>query len=59
MYVDGVYVATIDLYRSTTRSRVVLYNRAWSVPGVHTVKLFVSGTSGRPRIDIDGFAVLR
>ena len=59
VYVDGVYAATIDLYRSTSRSRVVLFSRAWSVPGVHTVKLFVSGTSSRPRIDIDGFGVLR
>ena len=59
VYVDGVFAATIDLYRSTSRSRVVLFSRAWSTPGVHTVKLFVSGTSGRPRVDIDAFGVLR
>jgi hypothetical protein len=59
VYVDGVYAATIDLYRSTSRSRVVLFSRAWSTPGVHTVKLFVSGTAGRPRVDIDAFGVLR
>ena len=59
VYVDGVFAATIDLYRSTSRSRVVLFSRVWTTPGVHTVKLFVSGTSGRPRVDIDAFAVLR
>jgi hypothetical protein len=59
VYVDGVYAATIDLYRSTSRSRVVLFSRTWSASGVHTMKLFVSGTPGRPRVDIDAFAVLR
>lgn len=59
VYVDGVYAATIDLYRSSSRSRVVLFSRSWPTPGVHKVKLFVSGTSGRPRVDIDAFPVLR
>ncbi len=59
VYVDGVYAGTIDLYRSSSRSRVVLFSRAWSTKGVHRVKLIASGTSGRPRVDIDGFAVLR
>jgi subtilisin family serine protease len=59
VYVDGVYVQTIDLYRSTSRSKVVLFSRSWSTPGVHSVKLLVSGTSGRPRIDVDAFPVIR
>lgn len=59
VYVDGVYVQTIDLYRSTSRSKVVLFSRSWSTPGVHSVKLIVSGTSGRPRVDIDAFPVIR
>jgi subtilisin family serine protease len=57
VYVDGVFVATIDLYRSTARSRVVLFSQSWPTAGIHSVKLFVSGTSSRPRIDIDGWAV--
>jgi subtilisin family serine protease len=59
VYVDGVYAATIDLYRSTSRSRVVLFSRSWPTAGIHKVKLFVSGTPGRPRVDIDAFPVLR
>ena len=59
VYVDGVYVQTIDLYRSTSRSKVVLFSRSWSTPGLHSVKLLVSGTSGRPRIDVDAFPVIR
>jgi hypothetical protein len=58
VYVDGTFVATIDLYRSTARARVVLFSRSWTTAGVHSVKLFVSGTTSRPRIDIDGWAVL-
>ncbi len=59
VYVDGAYAETIDLYRSSARARVVVFSRSWSTPGVHTVKLFVSGTGGRPRIDIDAFPVIR
>jgi subtilisin family serine protease len=59
VYVDGVFVQTIDLYRSTSRAKVVLFSRSWSTPGVHSVKLIVSGTSGRPRVDVDAFPVIR
>ena len=59
VYVDGVFIQTIDLYRSTSRSKVVLFSRSWSTPGVHSVKLIVSGTSGRPRVDVDAFPVIR
>jgi hypothetical protein len=59
IYVDGALVSTIDLRRSVARNRVVLFSRSWSTPGTHTVKVVVVGTSGRPRIDIDGFAVIR
>lgn len=59
VYVDGAYIQTIDFYRSTSRARVVVFSRSWSTPGVHSVKLIVSGTSGRPRVDIDAFPVIR
>jgi subtilisin family serine protease len=59
VYVDGVLASTIDLRRSVARNRVVLFSRAWATPGTHTVKLVVVGTTGRPRVDIDGFAIIR
>jgi hypothetical protein len=59
VYVDGVLVSTIDLYRSTSQSRVVLFSRAWSTVATHTVRVVVLGTAGRPRVDIDGFAIVR
>jgi len=59
VYVDGVLVSTIDLYRSTSQSRVVLFSHAWSTVATHTVRVVVVGTAGRPRVDIDAFAIAR
>ena len=59
IYVDGVLKSTIDLRRSSTQNRVVLYSASWTTVATHTVRVVVVGTSGRPRIDIDGFAVAR
>ncbi len=59
IYVDGVYVQTIDLRRSATQSRVVIFSRSWPTTAAHTIKLVVVGTAGRPRVEIDAFAILR
>ena len=59
VYVDGVYVGTIDFHRSSSQSKVVVFNTSWSMNGAHTVKLVVAGTAGHPRVDVDAFAVLR
>ena len=59
LYVDGAYVSTINLYRSSSAPRIVVAARSWSVSGSHTVKLVVVGTAGHPRVEIDAFAILR
>ena len=59
IYVDGAYVQTIDLNRSSYQSRIVVFGKSWSEVGSHTVKVVVVGTAGRPRVDIDAFAILR
>jgi hypothetical protein len=59
VYVDGAYVKTVDLYRSSTQSKVVVFNQSWTANGLHSVKLVVVGTSGRPRVEVDAFAILR
>jgi hypothetical protein len=59
VYVDGTYVQTINLYRSSTQSRTVVFNKSWPTNAVHTVKLVVVGTAGHPGVDIDAFAILR
>ena len=59
IYVDGVLTSTIDLRASSTQNRIVLFSKSWTTIATHTVRVVVVGTSGRPRVDIDGFAVLR
>ena len=58
IYVDGVLTTTIDLRRTSSQNRV-LFSKSWTTVAAHTVRVVVVGTSGRPRIDIDGFAVAR
>jgi hypothetical protein len=58
VYVNGTLVRTIDLRTSTTRYRQVVFTRDVTY-GTYTVKVVVAGTSGRPRVDVDGFMVLR
>jgi hypothetical protein len=59
VYIDGVHVRTVDLYRSSTSYRVLAFSHWFSWYGTHTIKLVGLGTSGRPRVDLDAFAVIR
>jgi alpha-tubulin suppressor-like RCC1 family protein len=59
IYVNGAYVATVNLYATTAKYRVLAWQKTWSTSGTRTVKLVVVGTSGRPRVDLDAFAVLK
>jgi Zn-dependent alcohol dehydrogenase len=42
-----------------TSYRQVVYSRAWSSYGTHTLKLVVVGTAGRPRGELDAFEIVR
>jgi subtilisin family serine protease len=57
--VDGVAAATVDLYRASARPRVVVFGRSWTSTASHRIRIEVVGTTGRPRVDLDGFVVLR
>jgi subtilisin family serine protease len=60
VYLNGTYLRTVDLYSSAaTARRVVLAMHGFNPAGTNKVEIRVVGTSGRPRIDIDGFVVLR
>ena len=59
IYVDGVYIKTVDTVASTTQYRYLAYSKTWAAAGSHTIKLVVVGTAGRPRVDFDAFAVLK
>jgi subtilisin family serine protease len=56
VYLDGVLVTTLDL-SGTTMYRYVAWQKTWSTVGTRTVRLVNVGTTGRPRIDLDAFAV--
>jgi hypothetical protein len=59
IYVDGVYVTTIDTRSSSSIYRSIVWTRAWSSVGTHVIKLVVVGTAGRPRVDLDAFIALK
>src|SRR6185312_16029086 len=44
LYVDGVYVSTVDLHRSSWTPRIVVAARSWSSSGTHSVRLVSLGT---------------
>ncbi|MGH3074697.1 MAG: hypothetical protein ACRDQC_07220 [Gaiellales bacterium] len=59
VFVDGQLKATVDLGvqpGSFTR-RQTAYQQSWPASGTHTIRIVIVGTTGRPRVDIDGFAV--
>ena len=58
IYVDGVYVTTVDLYRSSARFRVLVFTRTWTTSRAHTLKVIVAGTKNRPRFDVDAFVIV-
>ena len=57
VYVDGVLKATVDLYASVTVPKGLVWTANYATSATRTVKIKVLGTSGRPRVDVDGFAV--
>jgi len=59
VYVDGVLVGTVDLYATTVQPARLVFVRSWTSVGTHSVTARVSGTTGRPRVEVDAFALLR
>jgi hypothetical protein len=57
VYVDGVLKATIDLFASRSRTQVVVWSMNFSASVKRTVTIKVLGTTGRPRVSVDGFVV--
>ncbi len=59
VWLDGSKLVTIDLYSSTALARRIVFTRAVSPSVTHALEVRVQGTSGRPRVDVDAFVVLR
>jgi hypothetical protein len=58
IYVDGALARTVDLHADAVGQRRVVYQRRWVGDGTHSLRVVVSGTPGRPRVDADAFARL-
>ena len=59
VYLDGKAVRTVDLRRRAFDPRAALYSKRWSRSGKHTIRIVVLGTTGRPMVAIDDFAITR
>jgi hypothetical protein len=56
--VNGVKVATIDLYAAGYQNQRVVWAGSWSTAVSRTITIRVLGTSARPRVDLDAvFAI--
>ena len=58
VYLDGVYVQTVDLYSASSVARSIVFSHSWASSGSHTLQIRVKGTSGRPRVDLDAFLLV-
>jgi hypothetical protein len=57
--INGSHVQTIDLSAPGTVERVLAWQGTWTSSATRTIKVVVVGTSGRPRVDVDAFVVLK
>ena len=57
VFIDGAYVKTVDLRRSSFSAHVAVYSRTWTTAATHTIKIEVVGTSTHPMVAIDEFVV--
>ena len=57
IYVNGVLKSTIDLYSATTLKQRIVWSANYATSATRTLTIKVLGTTGRPRVDIDGFIV--
>lgn len=53
IYVNGVYLVTVDLYSASFHNQRVVWVGTWGSSASRKVTIKVLGTSGRPRVDLD------
>jgi hypothetical protein len=59
VYVDGAYAATVNLAATSASHRRIVFSRAWTSTGTHKIRVICQATSGRPKVAVDAFVVLR
>ena len=57
VFVNGKRVATVDLHSKATHAQRIVWSASYASSAKRTVTIKVLGTSGRSRVDIDGFLV--
>jgi hypothetical protein len=57
VYINGVLKATVNLYSATTLRQRIVWSAYYTTSATRTITIKVLGTSGRPRVDVDGFIV--
>ncbi len=58
VYLDNVLKATVDLFAGSMAERRIVFSATGLTAGAHSLRIVVNGTNGRPRVDVNGFAVL-
>ena len=58
IYLDGKYVTTVSLYRSTFRAREIVFAANWSAAARHRLTIRVVGTPRHPMVALDTLYVL-
>jgi hypothetical protein len=59
VYADGVLRSTVDTHASSTQKLQAVWRLRYAGIGLHTIRVVVVGTSGRPSIRIDGLVATR
>jgi hypothetical protein len=59
VYVDGVPEGVIDEHSATPFKHRVRWEFGFSERGTHTIRLVAEPSEGEPRVDVDGFKVIR
>lgn len=58
VYLDGAYLATVDLWASSAQERQLVFTRRWSSVGDHTLLIRPMGIRDRPRVDVDAIVLV-
>jgi hypothetical protein len=59
VYIDGVYITTINMRSASWTSRQVAFTRSFATAGRHTISVRVVGTGTYPQFRLDAFVVAR
>ena len=57
VYVDGVFIRTLNMHVTPFGSRWVVFSRAWGTVGTHTISLRVRSGSVYPLVELDAYLV--